>query len=868
MTFREEVSKELVTLSKEEQIAFAWRCAVRALPFLGNEGHFDFWKKKERQKHLYSVFLVIDITYAYNTYAYSASNAYAHAASNAAAIVDAANAADAAADANASYSAVSYSAANAAYGAADTSYAYAYVGADFAYAAANKSIDFKTILLQDLKNRKENQKPTISIATYGEIWPKFQQALKGAGCGYWANVYQDLFENNFEFDLEKLDKRINVPQEIKDQGAAAVAEFLEKIESEGAIRLNEARIIILGDKGAGKTCVARKLVDSDAAMTTPEESTAGVDTSIWSLKKDEINIRIWDFAGHTVTHAVHQFFLSERCLYIMVYDGRTEERNRLEYWLDYMKNYGGNSKAIILINERDRHSVKIPENYLKEKYPIAGFFSFNVGKDKKELVKFRTFVADYIKNNPSWKNQEIPTSYYLVKEELEKQFNKGGVEKGEEHIVKNAYLRIAKKHKVKDPEKLLQDLHFLGVSLWYEDMDEYDTLILNPEWISQGVYQIINWVSNEKKYALTLEEFLIVFREDKDRYPKDKHKFLFNLIKHYELAFDVRGTLLIIPHLLNEDQPATLPVFETETSLMMRYEADQPLPPNTISRFIVRHNEQIKKEDGKLLFWKHGVILEDDHGSLALVREIDRTISVSVKGNDKTNYLSKIRETLNAIFDTFVSQHPELKYKVADDKLNPQQNLWVVEKEIITHVIERRPFYDYKSRQDISMLPAADNYNIPYLYRTDINLSKNLSGTETTSPANDAKQYQIDKLSAELKEKEEQIEKIKEKERVKKEKEFIRKKVKRWRFKSSMLFLICFIFFIAGILYFPYRAGWDMTKAKENFIAWQDNFLVFGILFLVAIIFAYSIKMFYECWFSHSQIENFKKGIEIPEDLK
>jgi len=41
----------------------------------------------------------------------------------------------------------------------------------------------------------------------------------------------------------------------------------------------------------------------------------------------------------------------------------------------------------------------------------------------------------------------------------------------------------------------LKDLHYLGVSLWYADMDEYETLVLNPEWISQGVYRIINWVS-------------------------------------------------------------------------------------------------------------------------------------------------------------------------------------------------------------------------------------------------------------------------------------------------------------------------------------------------------------------------------------
>ena len=60
MTFKEQVEKELEGCSKEEIRAFAWRCAVRALPFLGSKGHFDFWSKKERASLLYVVFYSLD----------------------------------------------------------------------------------------------------------------------------------------------------------------------------------------------------------------------------------------------------------------------------------------------------------------------------------------------------------------------------------------------------------------------------------------------------------------------------------------------------------------------------------------------------------------------------------------------------------------------------------------------------------------------------------------------------------------------------------------------------------------------------------------------------------------------------------------
>jgi GTPase SAR1 family protein len=318
-------------------------------------------------------------------------------------------------------------------------------------------------------------------------------------------------------------------------------------------------------------------------MTTDDESTAGVDTLFWTLEQDDIKVRIWDFAGHTVTHAVHQFFLSERCLYLMVYNGRTEEKNSLEYWLNHMKNYGGDSKAIILVNERDRHGANIKTNFLKENYPIIGIYHFSIRDDAEKLQSFREDVAGYIKTNPSWENQIIPRNYYQVKEELEGLFSKNEEHKIQEHISRAEFNQIAEQYEVEDKENLLQALHCLGVSLWYKNMAGFDTLVLNPEWISHGVYKIINWVHRAKKYALTLADFITVFAEDAERYPEDKHKFLFELMMHYELAYKIEeGNQLIIPHLLNEDRPVILPDFAIGESLMLRYKAEQPLPSNTI----------------------------------------------------------------------------------------------------------------------------------------------------------------------------------------------------------------------------------------------------------------------------------------------
>ena len=70
------------------------------------------------------------------------------------------------------------------------------------------------------------------------------------GCGYWGDIYKQLFENNFELDQVALERRLAVPTEVQERGAAVVASYLQEFEK-GGTRLNEASIIILGEKGAG-----------------------------------------------------------------------------------------------------------------------------------------------------------------------------------------------------------------------------------------------------------------------------------------------------------------------------------------------------------------------------------------------------------------------------------------------------------------------------------------------------------------------------------------------------------------------------------------------------------------------------------------
>jgi len=583
-------------------------------------------------------------------------------------------------------------------------------------------INIREVINLDIKSSFKN----ISLGwkgsgKYYRLLDEFFDTLNVEGCSAWYDVYAKMDAHRMTLKWTSLEERLNVPKEIKDLGVFQVSNYIKKLKY-GSRRLNEARIIILGDKGAGKTSLARKLIRSDAPLPGESESTAGVDTSLWDLEKSDIRVHIWDFAGHTTTHAVHQFFLSERCLYLLVCNGRVEEYNRLEYWLSQMQNFGGESEVVVLVNKKDNHNHSIPVNKLKSKFPIHDIYNFSLANDVKKVKEFREELSKFIVNNPSWEKQQIPEGYFKVKEKLEELFEIGNPTKGRERIKKREFYEIAKEYKIDDEDALLRDLHNLGISLWYEEIESVDTLILNPEWISHGIYKIINWVHNNGKHSILLREFTEVFKLIKARYPSDQHLFLFNLMKHYKLAFEVeKGSdkKLVIPHLLDSDRPYAeqLPDFPIGESLMIRYKSEINLPTHTVSRFIVRHNEEIKKVNRKPLVWKEGVVLTNQKGDTALVIEDDRTITVSVKGPTRTQYLDSLRKTLNEVFEIYKRQKPDLQCRIQrfgeiKEEVDNEFPLWMSDSRIWQLSKRDIPHPDDLTGQFINLNETVNNYFI------------------------------------------------------------------------------------------------------------------------------------------------------------
>jgi len=103
-----------------------------------------------------------------------------------------------------------------------------------AYPVANTTEDkhkeLEKILLNNIEAFRTDNLSALNNDTgiYGETWPNFLEDLNASGCGYWARLYEDLFTNGFVIDKKELERRLNIPDEIKKKGAAAVGLWLEK----------------------------------------------------------------------------------------------------------------------------------------------------------------------------------------------------------------------------------------------------------------------------------------------------------------------------------------------------------------------------------------------------------------------------------------------------------------------------------------------------------------------------------------------------------------------------------------------------------------------------------------------------------------
>lgn len=248
-------------------------------------------------------------------------------------------------------------------------------------------------------------------------------------------------------------------------------------------------------------------------------------------------------------------------------------------------------------------------------------------------------------------NDLLPETWFTVKTKLE------GLGRESNFITHDKYLELCAENEVSDETSqrtLIGFLHDLGVVLHFQDDPRLEALgILNPQWVTNGVYKILNsHTLFQNKGVLTvamLDEILNL-----PEYPRGKRLFIVDMMKKFELCYDIEpDKTFLVPDLLSKDQPQLnfngIPAFEY---------AYPVLPSSVITRFIVRMNQKI--DDG--LVWRTGVVLKIGENKALVKADIeDKKITIAIDGLEHTrrDALSAIRFQLDEIHASIKGLNPQ-----------------------------------------------------------------------------------------------------------------------------------------------------------------------------------------------------------------
>ncbi|MGP1386773.1 MAG: COR domain-containing protein [Thainema sp.] len=465
--------------------------------------------------------------------------------------------------------------------------------------------------------------------------------------------------------------------------------------------LNEAKVLLVGQGSVGKTSLVRRLVSEQ--FNPHENKTEGINITQWPIeaKGQTIQLNIWDFGGQEIMHATHQFFLTKRSLYVLVLDARLgEDENRLEYWLKIIQSFGSDSPIIVVGNKIDQQPLDIDKRGLRRKYPSIVAIVETCCADGRGIEKLRTTICKEIAKLDHVFDP-LAQSWFNVKRCLENMQR--------DYIEYSEYRDLCQKENITDQltqTTLIKLLHRLGVILSFQDDPRLQmSAVLNPEWVTNGVYRILNDNPLMTEHKGILDRQMLDHMLDANTYPPDKHLFILDMMKKFELCFPLEGYAdqkFLIPDLISKEEPET---GEWSDALPFQYHYNV-LPSSVISRFIVRMNQLISR----YTYWRSGVVLErSSNKALIKADREEKIIFIWVKGNP-----ARRRSLLESIRDQFYYIHSTIPGIEAEEKVP----------------LPERPevLVDYKHLLDLEALGEAEF--VPPGLREKVSVRRLLDGIE------------------------------------------------------------------------------------------------------------------------------------------
>ncbi len=437
--------------------------------------------------------------------------------------------------------------------------------------------------------------------------------------------------------------------------------FRELERADTTDRLFEVKLLLVGEERAGKSTLADALSNPHYKFRD-QVSTRGIDIVKWIIPKAEsglendFRVNIWDFGGQAIYHATHQFFLTRRSLYFLVYEARKDIRHDdFWYWLNTISVLADHSPVILLLNKCEQPHVSAPIQEYRDAFPniINDLNVSCLDSERATIGLLKTTILKILTNKDLLPDigAELPKVWVDIRSDIS-----ALKEDGRDYISYEEYLSLCETYGLSEERALvLSDyFHRLGVILHFRDsLALRDTIFLNHEWVTKGVYNVLDNQDVIGNHGHFTDNDLVTIWSGKEY--QDKRPHLVHLMEKFEICFNITSGEYLAPQLLLDDVPESLGVFDNMSSLKdtLHYEYRYKfMPRGILARLIVKMHQQIHEQTN----WRSGVVFAFDNAR-ALVREryFERRITFVITGMNKQQLLGTIRTHLEEIHRSFPS---------------------------------------------------------------------------------------------------------------------------------------------------------------------------------------------------------------------
>ncbi|MEJ6480771.1 COR domain-containing protein [Nostoc punctiforme UO1] len=440
------------------------------------------------------------------------------------------------------------------------------------------------------------------------------------------------------------------PPEIVEQGTQAILTYLRE-RLEGNLRQWISKLLVVGEGGVGKTSLLKALRGEE--FNTQESTTHGIEIRWLDLTHPSkagttMHLKTWDFAGQEINHATHQFFLTNRSLFLLAWNARLGfEQGKLYYWLDTIKALAPESPILLVATHIDERDADLPLAELRRKYPQIIEHCKISSKISLGIEELRQAIAEAAAKLPLM-GEIWPTTWLNAANAIRNEEKK--------YITPQQLWDIMAKSQVVDSQEVLvRWLHELGEILYFQDNEELnDTVILKPQWVTEYISKVLESedVIN-RKGIFTRQEMNQLWR---DLEPSMRDHFL-RLMERFDLSYRTQENREL--SLVVERLPLDAPNYEHKwqqikqtgecNEISMKFQLNT-IPAGIPTWFIAR---QHRFTTG--IHWRNGVLFAYEQEHLALVEAVksDRYIKLTVRGPNPLNFFVLLRDGMEVTLARF-----------------------------------------------------------------------------------------------------------------------------------------------------------------------------------------------------------------------